>query len=54
MKADAAEQEIRTKNLVKILRDEFGIETMEELDAAISKMKHLDISVFCGKRGDIE
>lgn len=45
-----AEQKIRIQNMVEILKNEFGIETMEELQKAIDDMKHLDISVFCAKK----
>ena len=45
-----AEQKIRIQNMVEILKNEFGIETMEELQKAIDNLKPLDISVFCASR----
>lgn len=33
----------------RILAEEYGITTMEELDAAIRNMKGLDITMFCYK-----
>lgn len=35
--------------LERILAEEYGIKTMEELNAAIRNMKGLDISPFCAK-----
>ena len=33
----------------RMLAEEYGITTMEELDAAIRNMKGLDITMFCYK-----
>jgi hypothetical protein len=35
-------------DIVQILKDEYGIRTMAELDAAIAKIQAIDISPFCG------
>jgi len=35
--------------MARILAEEYGITTMKELDAAIRKMKGLDISMFVSK-----
>lgn len=32
---------------VEILKNEYGITTMKELDAAIEKIGFLDVSLFC-------
>ena len=45
-----AEQKIRIQNMVEILKNEFGIETIEELQNAIDNLKPLDISVFCASK----
>lgn len=34
---------------VKILKEEYGIATMRELEAAIKKLGFLDISLFCSE-----
>lgn len=33
----------------KILKEEYGISTMRELDAAMKKLGFLDISLFCSE-----
>ncbi len=33
--------------VVRILREEYGISTMSELDKALSKLGAIDISLFC-------
>ena len=35
------------KAVEKILKEEYGIKSMTELDAAISRLKKLKIGVFC-------
>lgn len=40
--------------IVRILREEYGISSMDELDKAIAKMSKLDISPFCGKTAQEE
>lgn len=46
--------------LIKTMKEEYGIETMEQLKAAIAKLPPLDITIFCGdysktsKRNDKE
>ena len=46
----------RTEILREILKTEYGINSMEELDRAIKKQRKLDITVFCldigKKRGE--
>lgn len=39
----------RKEILWKILREEYGINSMKELDDAIKKQKKIDISIFCAK-----
>ena len=36
--------------LVEILRNEFGITTMKQLDNAIKNAGMIDISAFCGRK----
>lgn len=38
----------RKSELLKILKEEYGIESMEGLDRAIRELPKIDISVFCG------
>lgn len=42
------------KALVEILKSEYGITSMEELDREIARMEKIDVSIFCApieKRG---
>ena len=50
MRADS-EQKIRIQNMVFILKNEFGIKTMEDLQKAFDELKPLDVSMFCAKNG---
>ena len=34
-------------DLLKILREEYGIKSPAELDAALAKQQRIDISMFC-------
>lgn len=38
----------RKSELARILREEYGIESMEDLNRAIRELPKVDISVFCG------
>lgn len=37
-------------NLVEILKTEYGIETREQLQAAMKNLGKIDITPFCGER----
>lgn len=39
----------KREQLAKILREEYGITTVRELDEAISKLGTIDLSIFCVK-----
>lgn len=39
----------KPNDAAKILKEEYGITTMRELDAAMKKIGFLDISLFCSE-----
>ena len=39
--------------MFEILKNEYGITTKEQLDAALKKQKRLDISIFCLREGQL-
>lgn len=34
--------------LIRTMKEEYGIETMEQLKEAVAKLPPLDITIFCG------
>ncbi len=38
----------KSKEILQILRDEYGIKTAEDLDKAIEKLSLVDLTPFCG------
>lgn len=39
----------RSDEVLRILREEYGIKTPKDLDKAIKKLKPIDLFPFCGK-----
>ena len=39
----------RTERMIKILKEEFGIETVRQLNEAMSSLQTIDISIFIKK-----
>lgn len=39
----------RSDEVLRILRDEYGIKTPKDLDKAIKKLKPIDLFPFCGE-----
>ena len=41
---------MNAEEIVKIIREEYGIHNMKELDRAIRELQALNISAFCTKK----
>lgn len=39
----------KSDEILRILREEYGIKTQQELDRAIKKLKPIDVFPFCGE-----
>jgi len=44
-----AEKERSLDSMLKILKEEYGIKTAEQLDKAIGKLSVIDLTPFCGE-----
>ena len=44
-----AEKEKTLETVLKILKEEYGIQTIQQLDKAIGKLTVIDLTPFCGE-----